>query len=251
MTRERRARVTLAGERREQHRDGRRRPRPPARGARADGRLRAAARDRARTSPRPRWVRPGAALGDALAPLLARDRRAGAWRRVVPADEALAMVVVEASGTPLVASNADLTSTRAGGLQTDLAATFLHELAEAAGLTIHVRLSRARTRSTSSRRSSRRSASRSPTPADPSDAPKGAHGRERGHPHRPRTRPVPGRAVQPGDPRRRSRLRRRAARNRPRDGPARRAPASASRPSRSWRTWERSSKRPAAGSTSS
>ena len=50
------------------------------------------------------------------------------------------MVVVEASGRPLVASNADLTSTRAGGLQTDLAATFLDELANAAGLTIHVRL---------------------------------------------------------------------------------------------------------------
>ena len=50
------------------------------------------------------------------------------------------MVVVEASGSPLVASNADLTSTRAGGLQTDLAAAFLHDLAESAGLTIHVRL---------------------------------------------------------------------------------------------------------------
>jgi len=56
------------------------------------------------------------------------------------ADEALAMVVVEASGRPLVVSNADLTSTRAGGLQSDLAATFLDELADAAGLTIHVRL---------------------------------------------------------------------------------------------------------------
>jgi imidazoleglycerol-phosphate dehydratase len=50
------------------------------------------------------------------------------------------MVVVEVSGRPLVVSNADLTSTRAGGLQSDLAATFLDELADAAGLTIHVRL---------------------------------------------------------------------------------------------------------------
>ena len=56
------------------------------------------------------------------------------------ADEALAMVVVEASGRPLVVSNADLTSTRAGGLRADIAATFLDELANAAGLTIHVRL---------------------------------------------------------------------------------------------------------------
>jgi imidazoleglycerol-phosphate dehydratase len=82
----------------------------------------------------------GAALGAALLPLL---RSAGATGRgfgVAPADEALAMVVVEASGRPLVLSNADLTSTRAGGLRTDLAAAFLRELADSAGLTIHVRL---------------------------------------------------------------------------------------------------------------
>jgi imidazoleglycerol-phosphate dehydratase len=77
----------------------------------------------------------GAILGEALRPLLAR-RGIG----IVAADEALAMVVVEVSGKPLVASNADLTSTRAGGLRTDLAAAFLHGLTEAAGLTIHVRL---------------------------------------------------------------------------------------------------------------
>jgi imidazoleglycerol phosphate dehydratase HisB len=82
----------------------------------------------------------GAALGQALVPLLAADEASGRGFGLVPADEALAMVVVEASGRPLVASNADLTSTQAGGLQTDLAATFLHDLAESAGLTIHVRL---------------------------------------------------------------------------------------------------------------
>jgi imidazoleglycerol-phosphate dehydratase len=82
----------------------------------------------------------GAALGEALLPLLASSRTRGRGVGIVPADEALAMVVVEASGNPLVASNADLTSTRAGGLQTDLAAAFLHDLAESAGLTIHVRL---------------------------------------------------------------------------------------------------------------
>ena len=79
----------------------------------------------------------GTALGDAFAPLLgARGRGVG----IVPAEEALAMVVVEVSGSPLVASNADLSSTRAGGLRTDLAMSFLNGLAEAAGLTIHVRL---------------------------------------------------------------------------------------------------------------
>ena len=77
----------------------------------------------------------GSALGTALVPLLTR-RGVG----IVAADEALAMVVVEVSGKPLVASNADLTSTKAGGLRTDLAAAFLNGLADAAGLTIHVRL---------------------------------------------------------------------------------------------------------------
>jgi imidazoleglycerol-phosphate dehydratase len=82
----------------------------------------------------------GSALGRAFAPLLEAEGARGRGVGIVPADEALATVVVEASGRPLVVSNADLTSTRAGGLQTDLAAGFLDELAEAAGLTIHVRL---------------------------------------------------------------------------------------------------------------
>jgi imidazoleglycerol-phosphate dehydratase len=82
----------------------------------------------------------GAALGDALAPLLASPEAAKRGVGILPSDEALAMVVVEASGKPLVASNADLSSTRAGGLQTDLAAAFLSSLADSAGLTIHVRL---------------------------------------------------------------------------------------------------------------
>jgi imidazoleglycerol-phosphate dehydratase len=82
----------------------------------------------------------GTELGEALVPLLSAQGAARRGVGIVPADEALAMVVVEASGNPLVASNADLTSTRAGGLQTDLAAAFLGSLAEAAGLTIHVRL---------------------------------------------------------------------------------------------------------------
>ena len=77
----------------------------------------------------------GAALGAAVRPLLG-ERGVG----IAAADEALAMVVLEASGKPLVASNADLTSTKAGGLRTDLAAAFLRGLAEESGLTIHVRL---------------------------------------------------------------------------------------------------------------
>jgi len=77
----------------------------------------------------------GTALGRAISPRL----QPGAYgEATLPADEALAMVVVERSDRPLVASNADLTG--AGGLGTDLAARFLGRLAKEAGLTIHVRL---------------------------------------------------------------------------------------------------------------
>ncbi len=77
----------------------------------------------------------GRALGSAFRPLLA----AGAHGEgAVPSAEALAMVVLEVSGQPLVTSNADLTG--AGGLGTDLAARFLRGLAQTAGLTLHVRL---------------------------------------------------------------------------------------------------------------
>ncbi|HUG63767.1 MAG TPA: hypothetical protein VMK83_00980 [Gaiellaceae bacterium] len=82
----------------------------------------------------------GAALGHALEPLLAQAQASSRGVGIAPADEALAMVVVERSGRPLVVSNADLSSTRTGGIQRDLAATVLDELARAAGLTIHVRL---------------------------------------------------------------------------------------------------------------
>ena len=77
----------------------------------------------------------GAAIGQALQPRL----RPGAHGHgVMISVEALAMVIIEASGTALVASNADLTG--AGGLGTDLAARFLASLAEAPALTLHGRL---------------------------------------------------------------------------------------------------------------
>ncbi|MGL6279272.1 MAG: imidazoleglycerol-phosphate dehydratase HisB [Gaiella sp.] len=77
----------------------------------------------------------GVAFGNAVEPLLAEGALGEA---AVPSHEALAMVVVERSGRPLVASNADLTGV--GGLGTDLAARFLRSLAQSAGLTLHVRL---------------------------------------------------------------------------------------------------------------
>jgi imidazoleglycerol-phosphate dehydratase len=85
-----------------------------------------------------------AAAGRALGRALSDSLRAEGSRRhgsaVVPADEALAHVVVEASGRPLVVSNVDLSDARVAGLARDIVATFLRELAEGAGLTLHVRL---------------------------------------------------------------------------------------------------------------
>lgn len=77
----------------------------------------------------------GAALGAAVAAQLPHAAHADA---TAPADEALAMIVLERSDRPLVASNADLTG--AGGLGTDLAARFLDRFTREAGLTLHVRL---------------------------------------------------------------------------------------------------------------
>jgi imidazoleglycerol-phosphate dehydratase len=82
----------------------------------------------------------GRALGEALAQPLRTDGVRGHGSAVVPADEALAHVVLEASGRPLVVSNVDLSEARVGGLSSDLVGRFLDELAQTAGLTLHVRL---------------------------------------------------------------------------------------------------------------
>jgi imidazoleglycerol-phosphate dehydratase len=82
----------------------------------------------------------GRALGQALADALRAEGSRRHGSAVVPADEALAHVVVEASGRPLVVSNVDLSDARVAGLASDIVATFLRELAEGGGLTLHVRL---------------------------------------------------------------------------------------------------------------
>jgi imidazoleglycerol-phosphate dehydratase len=82
----------------------------------------------------------GRALGVALAEALQAGGSRGHGSAVVPADEALAHVALEASGRPLLVSNVDLSAAHVAGLQGDVAARFLHELAEGAGLTLHVRL---------------------------------------------------------------------------------------------------------------
>jgi len=80
------------------------------------------------------------AFGEALAEPLRAEGVRGHGSAVVPADEALAHVALEASGRPLVVSNVDLSQARVAGLSNDLAARFLDELAQSAGLTLHVRL---------------------------------------------------------------------------------------------------------------
>ncbi len=81
----------------------------------------------------------GRALGEALTETLFREQTAfGAGHAA--ADEALAQVVLEASGRPLVVSNVDLSAARVGGVEDDLVASFVEELAEGAALTLHVRL---------------------------------------------------------------------------------------------------------------
>jgi imidazoleglycerol-phosphate dehydratase len=79
-------------------------------------------------------------LGEALAEPLRAEGARGHGSAVVPADEALAHVALEASGRPLLVSNVDLSQARIAGLAGDLAARFLDEFAQAAALTLHVRL---------------------------------------------------------------------------------------------------------------
>jgi imidazoleglycerol-phosphate dehydratase len=82
----------------------------------------------------------GRALGESLADLLRAKGSRGHGSAVVPADEALAHVALEASGRPLLVSNVDLSDARVAGLREDIADRFLRELAAGAGLTLHVRL---------------------------------------------------------------------------------------------------------------
>lgn len=82
----------------------------------------------------------GRALGRALRDVLQAEGVTGYGYAIAPADEALANVVLEASGRPLLVSNVDLSDAHVAGLDRDLVSEFLRELAEAAELTLHVRL---------------------------------------------------------------------------------------------------------------
>jgi len=82
----------------------------------------------------------GRAFGEALAAPLRAEGARSHGSAVVPSAEALAHVALEASDTPLLVSNVDLTRARLGGMSTDLVAAFLRDFVDGASLTLHVRL---------------------------------------------------------------------------------------------------------------
>ena len=80
------------------------------------------------------------ALGEALRDRLRASGARGHGHGAVPADEALASVALDVADRALVVSNIDLSGVHVAGLETDVVAGFLDELARAAGLVLHVRL---------------------------------------------------------------------------------------------------------------
>ena len=82
----------------------------------------------------------GRALGEMLHDLLRAEGASGHGTAMLPSDEALGAASLDLSDDPRVHSNVDLTRVHVAGLEDDLAATFLDELARSAGLDLHVRL---------------------------------------------------------------------------------------------------------------
>jgi imidazoleglycerol-phosphate dehydratase len=78
----------------------------------------------------------GAALGAALHARL----RAGAGWALVPAAEALASAALDADAEPRLVTNADFSDIRVGGVSNDVASQFLAQLAQGAGINLHVRV---------------------------------------------------------------------------------------------------------------
>jgi imidazoleglycerol-phosphate dehydratase len=82
----------------------------------------------------------GRGLGEALAGPLRSAGASGRGWAWLPANEALAGAVLEVSDQANVTSNVDFSGQRVGGLESDLVARFLEELAAGAGLNIHIRV---------------------------------------------------------------------------------------------------------------
>ena len=80
----------------------------------------------------------GRALGSALLDRIAANAGHG-WAQM-PSAEALASASLDRDDEPRLVTNVDFSDQRVGGLASDLVARFLRQLAEGAGLTLHVRL---------------------------------------------------------------------------------------------------------------
>lgn len=82
----------------------------------------------------------GRPLGEELSKHLRNPEARGYGSAVLPVEEALAHVALEVSDRPFLVTNVDLSGVRIGGLHTDVVTDFLRNLAEGAGITLHVRL---------------------------------------------------------------------------------------------------------------
>ncbi len=85
-------------------------------------------------------VASGRALGAALVEPLRAEGARGYGAGYIPSAEALAHVALDLSDDPCLVSNFDLSAAHVGGLAGDMAVRFLRELAQAAGIVLHVRL---------------------------------------------------------------------------------------------------------------
>jgi imidazoleglycerol-phosphate dehydratase len=91
-------------------------------------------------SPQAQIESTGRALGEGLHVALREPGARGHGIGAVPAEEALASVALDLAERPRVVSNVDLSSVHVAGLADDVIARFLAELAESAGIVLHVRL---------------------------------------------------------------------------------------------------------------
>jgi imidazoleglycerol-phosphate dehydratase len=78
----------------------------------------------------------GAALGSAIA----EHFQAGVGWALMPAAEALASATLEVDAEPRLVTNADFSDIRVGGVANDVPSRFLAELAQSAGINLHVRV---------------------------------------------------------------------------------------------------------------
>ena len=82
----------------------------------------------------------GTALGAVMRERLDKPGAAGTGWALAPADEALASAALERADESRLVTNVDFSDIRVGGVSDDVAARFLGEFAQAAGLNLHVRV---------------------------------------------------------------------------------------------------------------